>query len=84
MEDRVVSVDHEYFIFSVDQHHVPAGGEDVVVITRYQVVFVLVTVVERLSMDSYKLYEVAQHRSCDPRLLYHSSLSRVSPLQHVS
>lgn len=28
MEDRVVSVDHEYFIFSVDQHHVPAGGED--------------------------------------------------------
>lgn len=25
VEDRVVSVDHEYFIFSIDQHHVPAG-----------------------------------------------------------
>lgn len=28
VEDRVVSVDHKYFIFSVDQHHVPAGVED--------------------------------------------------------
>lgn len=25
VEDRVVSVDHEYFIFSIDEHHVPAG-----------------------------------------------------------
>lgn len=29
VEDRVVSVDHEHFIFSVDQHHVPAGGQNV-------------------------------------------------------
>lgn len=27
MEHSVVSVNHEYFIFSVDQHHVPVGGE---------------------------------------------------------
>lgn len=25
VEDRVVSVNHEYFIFSIDQHHVPVG-----------------------------------------------------------
>lgn len=24
VKDRVVSVDHEYLIFSIDQHHVPA------------------------------------------------------------
>lgn len=23
VEDRVVSVNHEYFVFSIDQHHVP-------------------------------------------------------------
>lgn len=23
VEDRVVSIDHEYFIFPIDQHHVP-------------------------------------------------------------
>lgn len=28
VENRVVSVDHKYFIFPVDQHHVPAGAED--------------------------------------------------------
>lgn len=27
VEDWVVSVDHEYFIFPIDQHHVPAGEE---------------------------------------------------------
>lgn len=25
VEDRVVSVNHEYFIFPIDQHHVPVG-----------------------------------------------------------
>lgn len=28
MEDGVVSVDHEHFIFPVDQHHVPAGEDE--------------------------------------------------------
>lgn len=27
VEDRVVSIDHEYFISSIDQHHVPAEEE---------------------------------------------------------
>lgn len=27
VEDGVVSVDHEYFVFAVDQHHVPVGAK---------------------------------------------------------
>lgn len=27
LEDGVVSVNHEYFVFAVDQHHVPVGAK---------------------------------------------------------
>lgn len=43
MEDGVVSVDHEHFVFPIDQHHVPAGGENKSnVITGYLTALVLV------------------------------------------
>lgn len=35
VEDRVVPVNHEYFILSIDQHHVPVGEDKPIKVNNF-------------------------------------------------